>query len=176
MLPDNGKLTLSAWVYISAYATSAYAKYIDKGSLSWTLRRDNGSSRVEMRQDYSNPVYLSAINTSGIALNGWHYLVGTYDHEVNNMITYIDGSSTASSKNVPANQVLQNNSTQVRISVKAFFFFLAFEWVKENASPFDAILFKCIHYKVIIEITKSKMKVNHLTLFILYTLIEELWL
>jgi hypothetical protein len=114
-ISNNGKLTLSAWVNITTYSASAYAKYIDKGTGSWTLRRDNGSSRVEMRQNYQNPEYISAINTGGIATGAWHYLVATYDHEINNMTLYIDGSAAASSKNVPANQIIQNNSSLVRI-------------------------------------------------------------
>jgi hypothetical protein len=73
-----------------------------------------------MRQDYQSPEYLSAVNTSGItAGSGWHYIVSTFDHEVNNMVLYIDGSSAASSKNVPANQILQNNANQVRIGADA---------------------------------------------------------
>jgi hypothetical protein len=118
-IPNNGKLTLSGWVNITIYSASAYAKYFDKGTGSWNLRRDNASVRVEMRQDYQTPAYISAINTSGIAVSAWHYMVATFDHEINNMTVYIDGSAAASSKNVPANQVIQNNTNQVRIGADA---------------------------------------------------------
>ena len=118
-ISNFGKQTLSAWVNITTYSASAYAKYLDKGTGSWTLRRDNGSVRVEMREDYQSPEFLNAINTGGIAIAGWHYLVSTFDHEVNNMVVYIDGSSAASSKNVPANQIIQNNTNQVRIGADA---------------------------------------------------------
>jgi hypothetical protein len=46
-------------------------------------------------------------------------VVATFDHEINNMTVFIDGSAAASSKNVPSNQILQNNTNQVRIGADA---------------------------------------------------------
>ena len=109
---------MSSWVYISTYSASATAKYLDKGTLSWTLER-NGAVGVDMNQDYQSGAALTAINSSGIATGAWHYLVGTFDHEVNNAVVYIDGSAAASSKNVPANQILQNNTNVARIGSDA---------------------------------------------------------
>jgi hypothetical protein len=120
-IPNNGKLTLSGWVNIASYPTT-YTKFIDKKgtNTSWSLQRNNNTNGIEMYQDYQSPEFCSAINSGGItAGSGWHYLVATYDHEVNNMTVYIDGSAAASSKNVPANQVLQNNNNQVRIGADA---------------------------------------------------------
>jgi gliding motility-associated-like protein len=118
-VPTNGKLTISAWIYVNSYTGNV--QFINKGTNAWRLDR-NGTTGTdpEMYHQYSGGGnYLQAINTGGLATGGWHYLTATFDHEVNNMVVYIDGDASQSSKNDPASSTMVQNDNQVRFGATA---------------------------------------------------------
>lgn len=118
-VPTNGKLTISAWIYVNSYTGNV--QFINKGTGAWRLDR-NGTTGTdpEMYHQYAGTGnYLQAINTAGLSTGGWHYLTATFDHEVNNMVVYIDGDASKSSKNDPASSTMVQNDYQVRFGATA---------------------------------------------------------
>lgn len=118
-LNTGEKITLSAWVYVNNYGGAQY-RYIDKGPNAWRFQRSaTTGTNLQMYHEYSGADYIQATNTSGLTTGGWRYITATFDHSVNSMVVYINGSPANSTKNDPATSTLTNNDFQVRLGAAA---------------------------------------------------------
>jgi gliding motility-associated-like protein len=77
-------ITVSAWIKVKSFTVAGQA-IITKGNSAWSLQRDGTNNTIGF---YLDP---SAILNGTVNVNdgNWHYVVGTYDKQVQSL--YIDG-------------------------------------------------------------------------------------
>jgi gliding motility-associated-like protein len=94
-------ITLSAWIKVESFSVSGQS-ILTKGSSAWSLQQDGSNNTVGF---YTGP---SGILKGVVNVNdgNWHYVVGTYDKQLQNL--YIDGALDNSISNT--NPISLNNN------------------------------------------------------------------
>jgi len=112
--PGSGNWTIEVWFNLSSYSSQSQT-IIGKfdpgggsGDISYAIRIGNNTGNV--RCDFSDGS--TAVSTSNytLSLNVWYQLVYVFNNVSNNIITYVNGSSTNTTVNNSVNSILNTTA------------------------------------------------------------------
>ena len=112
--PGSGNFTIEVWFNLSSYSSQSQT-IIGKfnpnggsGDISYAIRISNNTGNV--RCDFSDGT--TAVSTSNytLSLNVWYQLVYVFNNVSNNIITYVNGSSTNTTVNTNVNSILNTTT------------------------------------------------------------------
>jgi hypothetical protein len=118
--PGSGNFTIEVWFNLSSYSSQSQT-IIGKfnpnggsGDISYAIRISNNTGNV--RCDFSDGT--TAVSTSNytLSLNVWYQLVYVFNNVSNNIITYVNGSSTNTTVNTNVNSILNTTTNLYLVS------------------------------------------------------------
>ena len=112
--PGSGNWTIEVWFNLSSYSSQSQTIIgkFDPGGLSadisYAIRISNGTGNV--RCDFSDGSTAVSTSSYTLSLNVWYQLVYVFNNVSNNIITYVNGSSTNTTVNNSVNSILNTTA------------------------------------------------------------------
>jgi len=112
--PGSGNFTIEVWFNLSSYSSQSQTIIgkFDPGGLSadisYAIRIGNNTGNV--RCDFSDGSTAVSTSSYTLSLNVWYQLVYVFDNTSNNIITYVNGSSTNTTVNNSVNSILNTTA------------------------------------------------------------------
>lgn len=112
--PTSGNWTIEVWFNLSSYSSQSQTiigKFDPGGNtadISYAIRIANNTGNV--RCDFSDGSTGVSTSNYTLSLNVWYQLVYVFDNTSNNIITYVNGSSTNTTANNNVNSVLNTTA------------------------------------------------------------------
>ena len=112
--PGSGNWTIEVWFNLSSYSSQSQT-IIGKfdpgggsGDISYAIRIGNNTGNV--RCDFSDGSTAVSTSSYTLSLNVWYQLVYVFNNVSNNIITYVNGSSTNTTVNNSVNSILNTTA------------------------------------------------------------------
>ena len=112
--PGSGNWTIEVWFNLSSYSSQSQTiigKFDPGGAsadISYAIRISNGTGNV--RCDFSDGSTAVSTSSYTLSLNVWYQLVYVFNNVSNNIITYVNGSSTNTTVNNSVNSILNTTA------------------------------------------------------------------